>query len=188
MPYGLSARQNRAFAVELIEFLRGRGEMPEGQQPWTEHNLKILREFVHKHGALVFPSPPPSKRNEFMWDFVAYVQQRGMMLVARSEHHFNESSLTQSFERLFYVRSPIKLLICRVTGPERANEICTVLQRFCKTRALFYPGEVFIIYCPMWADTGKNRDLAFLMQVRGEPVQHKLRSERFEPVESGSVD
>lgn len=85
----------------------------QGQQDWTSANLISLRAFTG-HGFEVRhypPSPESNQKDAFLWDYIAYKQGAGMLIVAESEHNNRDTSgLKHDFEKLFYAIAPIKLL------------------------------------------------------------------------------
>ena len=47
---------------------------------------------------------------QFLWDFIAYQPGQGILLAAESEHDNKKREMAQDFEKLLYVRSPVKLI------------------------------------------------------------------------------
>lgn len=92
--------------------------------------------------------------------------------------------LEKDFDKLLYARSPLKLFMCRIENPEHAKRICTALQENIAGNCTYYsPGEVFIIYCVWWSEeNGKNRDIAYILQIDGEPKYQPIDGEHFEIV------
>ena len=141
----------------------------------------MLREFSDSHGAASFPSKGCP---EFLWDFVSYIKERGIFIAAESEWNTEPSEIAYDFEKLLYVRSPLKLMICRIEKEEDADVIGKSFQEVMETTcAVYSPGEVFIIYCVWWADSkGENRDIAYSLQVDGEPDYVGITGKRFQLV------
>ena len=71
------------------------------------------------------------------------------------------------FEKLLYVRSPLKLMICRAShssdAEKQANYIRDCVQEFMQNTCTWYtPGEVYLLYCVYWSGkNGDTRDYAF---------------------------
>jgi len=131
--------------------------------------------------------PGTDRKAEFLWDFIAYVQGRGILIAAESEFdNRNIASILGDFDKLLYVRSPIKLMICRVDEDNvHASVICekafAYMNECCSE---FSPGELFIIYCRKWTNAdGSNGDIVYQLQVNGEPMHRGITTERFERVE-----
>jgi hypothetical protein len=173
---------------ELIEHLRQGIRDTSRQDEFGQRNFALLREYAAKHGAESYPSakdsPPELKAAQFLWDFIACQPQKGILLAAESEHDNKKNAILEDFEKLLYVRSPLKLMMCRVNGEKQATEIKDWLQEFMQKTCTWYtPGEVYVLYCVYWSGTnGENRDYAFRLQLNGQLEYASLTSERFEAV------
>ena len=177
---------------ELIEHLKQGIRNTSRRDEWTQRNFALLREYAAKHGAESYPSakdsPPDLKAAQFLWDFIACQPRKGILLAAESEHNNTKESILEDFEKLLYVRSPLKLMMCRVSFAEnaekQANEIKDWVQEFMQKTCNWYtPGEVYVLYCVYWSGTnGENRDYAFRLQLNGPLEYASLTSERFEAV------
>lgn len=183
-----SAHEVRQLASDLIKFLKSNMENTHGRQKWTFHNIDLLQTFFGKEGLGVdfFPN---DAEGEFLWDFGAYIEEHGLLLVAESEWDNKERDntfpeLEKDFDKLLYARSPLKLFMCWIKHPEMAESICARLQKNIEKNCTYYsPGEVFIIYCVWWAEqNGKNRDIAYILQIDGEPKYQPIIGERFKVV------
>lgn len=175
----------RALALELIQFLKSRIKDTHARQEWSEQNLDLLRAFSEAKGTVSYPTgkdaPPQEKRTQFLWDFIAYAGGKGVLVAAESEYNRNIGGLEHDFEKLLYVRSPVKLFLCRVHEPGEAETKCGELFDYMQdTCSTFSPGEVFVLYFVWWAgEAMANRDVAYWLQVDGDPPHVGLRKERF---------
>lgn len=174
-----SADKIRLLAMDLVKFLKATIRDTHDRPDWTDRNISMLQEFSACRGAASFPG---DGGKQFLWDFIAYVERRGVLLAAESEHNRQPGDVEHDFEKLLYVRSPLKLMLCRVKGEEDADKICSDLSNFARdTCTEFSPAEVFIIYCVWWAGTGgTNRDRAYIMQIDGQPNHVPMGSGGFE--------
>ena len=183
-----SAEQSRNLANELVGFLKSEIHDTHRQEEWTQRNLSLLREFTQTKEAESYPSakdaPIEQKAKQFLWDFIAYKPKTGILLAVESEHENKEHSILYDFEKLLYVRSPVKLMMCRVAGEEDALKLRRTAQDFMEQTCTWYsPGEVFVLYCVWWSGHGQdNRDFAYLLQVKGECDYRGISTERFEAV------
>lgn len=181
-----SAYEIRQLAFKLIEFLKKNIKNTHSRQAWTYQNIDLLQKFLGKEG-LGLDCCPNDTEGEFLWDFVAYIKERGLLLVAESEwdnsardSRFPE--LERDFDKLLYARSPLKLFMCRMTNTEDAKRICESLQEHIEGNCTYYSSaEVFIIYCVWWAEeNGENRDIAYILQMNGEPNYQPIGGKHFE--------
>jgi hypothetical protein len=123
---------------------------------------------------------------EFLWDFVGYIKGRGILIAAESEWNNRESSLREDFEKLLYVRSPLKLFMCRLKSKDQraaeseAESLHQNLRKLMEGTCTYYSrGEIFIIYCVWWAhEGGENRDIAYVLPVSGEPDYVDIESDK----------
>lgn len=176
-----SAFEIKQSAERLVKFLRENIQDTAGRPEWSERNFNLLRKFTADYDAANFPS---DKEKEFLWDFVAYINGRGILLAAESEWNSEPHEIEKDFEKLLYVRSPLKLMLCRMSTEEQAEGIRTRLSYFAaRTCTEFSPAEVFILYCVWWTGEGKeNRDRAYILQIAGEPCHVPMGSLGFQPV------
>jgi hypothetical protein len=74
--------------------------------------------------------------------------------------------------------------MCRVRSAEEAGKLSKSLDEFMhETCTVFSPGEIFIIYFVWWAEAdGKNRDIAYLLQVDGELRYSDIKDQHFQPI------
>ena len=182
-----SAQKIKTLALELVKSLRSETNNTHKQKEWSERNFRLLREFSADHDAASFPSidvKTKTRNKQFLWDFVGYVKKRGILIAAESEWNKKPSEIEHDFEKLLYVRSPLKLMLCRMKTEEDAELIRKGLEHVAKTACTeFSSGEVFIIYCVWWTENeGKNRDRAYMLQIAGEPNHQPIGSKRFLPV------
>jgi len=183
-----SAKEASTLADRLVQHLKASIRNTYGQD-WTQRNLALLRGFSRSLGAVSFPSAPdvgPQERTkQFLWDFIAYQPNAGVLLAVETEHNESDEEILYDFEKLLYVRSQVKLMMCRIddgnTASERAEGIRTLAEAFMRDTCAWYtPGDP---YCVWWSDeTGENRDFAFRLQVNGELEYRDIDTEKFEPV------
>jgi len=174
-----SAPDIKKLAEKLVRHLHGKLENTHDRKGWSGRNFKVLTEFFRPHGIACFPGEDGP---QFLWDFVGYVNGRGILIAAESELSREQGEVEYDFEKLLYVRSPIKLVLCRLRATsgaeaeEEAKSICSSLRNFMNSTCKNYsPGEVFILYCVWWAiDGGPNRDIAYTLQVHGDPICQPL--------------
>ena len=124
--------------------------------------------------------PPEERKSQFLWDYIAH-RPEGILIAAESEFDQNAKGLQHDFEKLLYVRSPIKLMVTRVKSAAEAEQqrldLRSYMDRCCTA---YSPGEVFILYCVWWSEGEINRDLAYLLQVPGEPCHRTVDGKSFE--------
>ncbi len=172
----------------LVKVLRAGIENTIRRDEWTQRNLSLLREFARQQVAQSYPSerngPAEEKARQFLWDFIAYLEGKGVLLAAETEFDDHKHELLRDFEKLLYVRSPLKLMMCRVDGEVEANQIKSWLKEFMiATCSWFSPGEVFILYCVYWAEpAGANRDFVYAIRLNGDLNYIAVTTEEFEPV------
>jgi hypothetical protein len=177
----------RNFATTLVNALReGRGDT-KNQREWSDRNFEVLKEFARKHDADSFPDKT-NRNKQFLWDFIGYIEQRGLLIAAESEWKKQPDEIQHDFEKLLYVKSPIKLMMCRINKESEAEEIRSRLQHFMETTCTEYSsGEVYVIYCVWWAGKEKeNRDVAYWLQIEGDPTHVPISNVKFSHVPSES--
>ena len=83
-----SAAEIRELGQALVEHL---SKIPDTQsaKEWTSANLKALRDYPVIGIQLThFPASAESnQKGAFLWDYAAYQQGSGLLLVAESEHN-----------------------------------------------------------------------------------------------------
>ena len=172
-----SGAEIKQLGVLLIEHLRTIPDTHE-QKEWTSANLKALRTFRMPNSDLQHfpPSPDSNQKNAFLWDYIAYQQGHGILVVAESEHNYKDvDGLKHDFEKLFYAIAPIKLFMFighrEQEVDQRTDTIVAKLRAYmteCCSR--FMPGELYILYCRTWKrDDGNSGDRAYFLQIPGEP-------------------
>jgi hypothetical protein len=176
-----TAAKVRRLALGLVQFLKTNIEDTHDRRDWTERNLELLRRFAADYDAASFPS---EDGGEFLWDFIAYVKERGILLAAESEHDKNPGGIDHDFEKLLYVGSPLKLMMCRMKSEADAESIRQRLYAFMKSTCCEYStGEAYILYCVWWAGHYEhNRDRAFILQIPGEPTHVAMGDVEFQAV------
>jgi hypothetical protein len=183
-----SANDALALSDRLVKFLKRGVHNTHGQEEWTQRNFELLRAFAEEIDAQSYPSaknaPPEEKAKQFLWDFIAHQPDKGISIAVESEHNSSKKAILEDFEKLLYVRSPVKLMMCRVAGEPDALRIRGWAQKFMEQKCTRYsPGEVFVLYCLYWSGEGlHNRDFAFRLQVKGEIDYRKSDSEKFEHI------
>jgi hypothetical protein len=179
-----SANDVRQLALELVDFLKKNIRNTLKRPEWGDQNFDLLQRFFGKgEEGLGLDCFSRNSKNEFRWDFVAYIEGRGLLLVAESEWDNRQTELEKDFDRLLYLRSPLKLFMCRIRNPEEAEKIRLSLNNLIRSNCAHYsPGEIFIVYCVWWAEeNGGNRDIAYALQIGGEPNYRLIGDEQFEP-------
>lgn len=188
-----SASDARQTADKLVGFLKSTIHDTHHQGEWTERNLQLLREFARTIDAESYPSargvPPEQRAKQFLWDFIAYKPNTGIVLAVESEHGNDKHSILEDFEKLLYVRSPVKLMMCRVRGEDEALSVRGWAQEFMEQTCTWYsPGEVFVLYCVWWSGARHdNRDFAYRLQINGDCDYRSIITEKFEPVSVPSL-
>jgi hypothetical protein len=183
--FGYSADEILTLGKALVDHLRKGIVDTQGQSYWSGANFESLRAF--KYGNLdieYYPSGVGKDRKaEFLFDLIAYVPGKGILIAAESEwinRHIEE--IQHDFEKLLYVRSPIELMLCRidgdkVTAEETKSQLSRHMQKCCSE---FSPGELFIIYCVGWKGSEISRsDVTYQLQIEGEPMHRGLDGEEF---------
>ena len=145
----------KQLALDLVAHLKGSVGDTFPQLGWTLQNILLLEEFFRPlgldcsfHGSKV--------GGEFLWDFIGYIKERGILIVAESEFLTDHGEIRKDFDKLLYSSSPIKLMICRIVkkfrtqadAKEEAEKIRSELQTDIAGSCAHYPpGPVFILYC-----------------------------------------
>ena len=181
MRFAYSAADILRLARDLVHHLRSSIRDTYKRGEWTQRNLAVLRDFAEKQDAQGFPS---DGRKQLLWDFVAYKPESGILLAVESEFENDEAHLIYDFKKLLLVRSPLKLMMCRIRTAEQATQIAEWLRSYMQMHCSEYSaGEVFVLYCVWWADEAdQNRDRAFVLQIAGEPNHVPLTTEQFIPI------
>lgn len=187
-----SAKEALELSDRLVKFLKSGIRDTHHQGEWTQRNFALLRQFAQEIDAESYPSakdaPTEQKAKEFLWDFIAYQPKKGIALAVESEHNNHQHAILEDFEKLLYVRSPVKLMMCRVhdrvDAERQAIQIKEWTQEFMEQTCTWYsPGEVFVLYCVWWSGQARdNRDFAFRLQIKGEFDYRSITSEKFESV------
>jgi hypothetical protein len=183
---GLTAEKIRAIASDLVDHLRVELTDTSDRRGWTDKNIYALQSFNPEGFALECSpwsaSDGSDARGEFLWDFTSNVKGTGLLIAVESEWRNEIDEIRRDFKKLLYVRSPIKLMICRVDEKKVFGAcICDELFKCMKDECSeFVPGELFIIYCRKWSnDDGSNGDIVFQLQIEGEPVHRCITAETF---------
>jgi hypothetical protein len=174
-PFNLDEEQIRKLAYELVDSLREKLNRDHGRGDWTQATFAALRSFRPDGFKLLdYPSSPRKfkkrLRGEFLWDFIAYQKDEGIFLTVESEwDQKGVRSLKHDFEKLFYVKSPLKLMICKTETIPEAKKIAKVLNKFALEFKHFFPAEVFVLYCRTSKKHSDQADQAFMWQCPGPP-------------------
>jgi hypothetical protein len=185
--FGLSAKEIEKLGMELVKHLRISLTDTTDRKEWSKRNFTALRSFTPiGHEIQCFPSPASDgkeRKAEFLWDFIAYVQRKGILIAVESEwENGHIESIQGDFDKLLYVRSPIKLMICRVDENKvKSSVVCERIFKYMNDCCSeFSPGEMFILYCRKWSNAdGSNGDIVYKLQVCGEPMHQGITTERF---------
>lgn len=184
--FNYSPQEIMDMGARLVTHIRSKLPDTTLRSDWTKVNLDVLKSFSFFSEPEVSCYPAgegKDRRPEFLYDFIAYSQAKGILLAAESEWlNRNISEIKHDFEKLLYVRSPLKLMMCRVESEAGADEIRNELYSYMhECCAEYSPGELFIIYCVQWkGDKDQRGDFAFGLQVDGEPMHRSLRTESFQ--------
>jgi hypothetical protein len=177
-------------AENLIAHLQATLNNTKTQKQWTDGNLDALRNFTFL-GFDVKQYPTPARdiaterKGEFLWDYIAYAQGFGILLAAESEwreNHIDPQGLKHDFEKLLYVKSPLKIMMCRRNHRNDGATIAGMLSMYAREACSNYsPGEVFILYCVGWLADDSRNDEVFLWQVPGPVVSCVNSAFEFKP-------
>lgn len=180
-------RYYRKLAKDLVGFLRERIGNTNERTGWTKRNIRLLQEFADREGFDSFPDRRgENTEKQFLWDYVAYAKYRGLVIVAESEYNNkakNKTEFQHDFEKLLYVRSPVKLMLCWAKNEGKASEILAWVKE-CMERSKeptcteFSPAEVFILYCTC----SDKQDFVYWLQIDGKPMHREIRNEKFERI------
>jgi|GEM_PF-2951049 len=173
LPFGLDSAGVRKLADELVKTLT-EGLAKSRRTKWTANGFDVLRNFrplgMNLQEFCRLPDSKGQKRGEFLWDYIAYEQGEGILLAVESEWDFeNEHDLKHDFEKLLYVNSPLKLMLCRATTGAIADDIARKLGAYANEAfSHFGPGEIYILYCRV--DSPEQSDKCYLWQDSREPT------------------
>jgi hypothetical protein len=192
--FPISTREEyRNLAKKLIDFLRDNIGNTNERKGWTKRNICLLQRFADREGFDSFPDRRGGKNEkQFLWDYVSYARYRGLVIVAESEHDNKTKDkmvFQHDFEKLLYVRSPVKLMLCWAKSEEKASEILAwvkeCMERPSKepTCTEFSPAEVFILYCTC----SDKQDFVYWLQIEGEPMHRPICNEEFEQMPRGGA-
>jgi hypothetical protein len=180
-----SAVETKELALRLIQHLREVLKDTQGRTEWTSRNLEALRSFPSEGYDLQhFPPAGANRKGAFLWDYVAYQQDTGILIAAETEYESTPTRLKEDFDKLLYVRSPIKVFMFWLTKEEGLFEnVVADLTTFMASCSAYSPGEVFILYCRTWQnENSSSGDLASLLQIEGEPCHRDVRGNSFKRV------
>ena len=182
----------KELATELVCHLKRK--MKNTQPPrenWTNQNKRVLEAFFCDRGCHC-DFTGSQTGGEFLWDFAAYINFKGMLLVAESEFDTDHEEIAKDFDKLLYSNAPLRLMMCRIDKSEQAAkaeagqiqaELKANVQQNCTN---YSGGDVIIVYCVWWAlEGGKNRDFAYLLQIDGEPNYRDAVGKSFEAIGCG---
>jgi hypothetical protein len=182
-----TASETKALALRLVQHLRQELKDTYNRKEWTARNLDALRSFSnHEYVLTHFPSEGSYKKGEFLYDYIAYQQDTGILIAAESEWNQKLHELQKDFDKLLYVRSPIKVFLFWLRKDEAAIENAFSELTKCMTWCSEYsPGEVYVLYCRTYTNgDGSNGDHVRWLQIEGEPSHCSLNGKIFEDVPS----
>jgi hypothetical protein len=181
-----SAEETKTLAIEVAEHLQSVLADTSDRATWSLKNFQALASFRWNGGPLeMFPPHPDSRKGAFLWDFIAYAPGKGILIAAESEWDRDLKGLQHDFEKLLYVRSPVKVFIFWTVKEMGSSEsVVQSLYHYMKDCVDDYsPAEVFILYCRTWEDrAGKNCDHAWILQIDGDPSHKKLGEAQFKKI------
>jgi len=176
-----TGKDTLALGMQLVRFLRTRIEDTVDRDGWTTQSLDALRAFssnaaLHPYALKSYPPEGSNRKGAFLWDYVAYQQNTGILITAESEFDEGVGKLEEDFDKLLYAQSRIKLFMFRTEKNRSAiDEIVTRLTRHMASCTEYSPAEVYILYCRQWKDgAGKRGDLAWFRQVEGDPTYRNV--------------
>lgn len=180
-----TAAEIKNIALRLVRHLRCKLKDTHDQAEWTARNLDALRSFSdHPYELQHFPPHESYRKGEFLWDYIAYQQDSGILIAAESEHDRKRQKLEEDFDKLLYVRAPIKVFLFWLKKEEATiKEVVSDLTEYMTSCSEYSPGEIFILYCRTWANNdGSSGDFVRWLQIEGEPRRGSVKGKLFEPV------
>ena len=180
-----SAAENRELALSLIRHLRRNLQDTKTRTEWTLRNLDALRSFAdHKYDLEHSPPSGSCKKGEFLWDYIAYQQDTGILIAAETEWDHKKDKLKEDFKKLLYVQSQIKVFMFWLWKDKALFEgIVSELTKCMEWSSNYSPGDIFILYCRTWANEDQSSgDLVRLLQIDGEPCRLNAKGKIFEDV------
>jgi hypothetical protein len=167
-------------AHRLAQHLHDGYQDPRGDE-WTDHVFGMLCDFSESLGldkSTDCCHKRHAKHGEFLWDFIAYKPEYGILLAAESEQHTTTKGqkidLRHDFEKLLYVFAPIRLLMCKAKDETHAEELRNDLNEYAgRCCQHFNSGAVFLIHFCLWNEKGTS---TYLWQCSGEPAKHNPES------------
>jgi len=116
-----SVKDGLALADRLVGFLKSKIRDTHHRPEWTERNFDLLREFTNSLGiGGILPSAkkhcPGGKAKQFLWDFIAYKPQKGILLAVESEHMNDKHSILEDFEK-----TPLRSVASEANDVSRAR-------------------------------------------------------------------
>jgi hypothetical protein len=188
--FKMSKEQHLELAKDVVRHLRETLRRQESRKDWTKGNLDALRGFKHKDfpDIQVFPGEPTEPKDkragEFLYDYVAYVQKKGILIAAESEWENRDVRIREDFEKLLYVRSPVKVMMYRHDHKRSASVIADNLSDWSwEACRYFSSAEVFILYCVREPEGDSRYDEAFYWQVPGDPSEECTERFNFQPLD-----
>lgn len=153
---------------------------------WTDEVFRRLSSFAQEHLQVpqsgCFHKRHLQGNTEFLWDFIALDAQNRVLLAAESEQSSKgERSLRRlkhDFEKLFYVYSPLRVLVCKAEDSNHVEKLVEELQTFSSV-VDFNPGAAFLLHFYLWSDRGA---ITYLWQDEREPVPQASRRLNFLPL------
>jgi len=156
--------------MQVVRYLRANIEDTQERVDWTTQGLDTLRAFCddssqHPYSLESYPPSGSNQKGSFLWDYVAYQQDTGILITAESEHDNHLGALARDFDKLLYANSPIKLFIFRTE--EDTPAIMRIVDHLTKHMAScteYSPAEVYVLYCRRWRnEEGIRGDLAWFL-------------------------
>ena len=173
----------------LVQHLRKELGDTNGRLAWTTRNLSALHSFPGQ-GYEIQHFPPPGSSNQkgaFLWDYVAYQQDSGILIVAETEFDSKVNKLLEDFDKLLYAKAPIKVFMFWLDKNEESfEEVVAQIAEHMASCSEYSPGEIYVLYCRTWANSdGSNGDFASWLQISGEPSLPDSSRKRFTRVPIG---
>jgi len=106
-------------AKRIVGYVRSQNPDENNCRGWTNSVKAALRDIGHELNFEVYPEP---QGGEFLLDVIWYSEAGGIELAAESEWHTKPAEVLADFQKLVYVKSPVKVMIYWVESHARGGE------------------------------------------------------------------
>ena len=188
-PFPSTAVGTKELAVRLVQHLKASLRDTHSRDEWTSRNFDALRSFDSGGYELRhLPDHGSYRKGAFLWDYVGYQENSGILIAAESEFDRSKNKLGEDFDKLLYVRAPIKVFLCWLDKDRGDFEgLRNELTEWIRTCSCYFPGEIFILYCRTWAGPDGNDDRVYWIQIEGEPCYRDSGTRKFELIPANLV-